>query len=60
MKKTIKIQMTQDTIDKVNKHYDQLKSTGIVKSKSDCLKLMIDLAHLAKDNKLELIKSLKL
>jgi len=54
MKKNIKINMTEESIKKVEKHYEFLKEKGLVKTKSDCLKLMVDIAHLIteKDSKL--------
>lgn len=54
MKKNIKINMTEKSIKKVEKHYEFLKEKGLVKTKSDCLKLMVDIAHLIteKDSKL--------
>lgn len=64
MKKNIKINMTEESIKKVEKHYEFLKEKGLVKTKSDCFKLMVDIAHLITDSGSKLIlnnsKELKL
>lgn len=61
MKKNIKIHMKDETINKVEKHFNLLKEKGIVKTKSDCLKLMIDIAHLLeKDKKIVFKNEVKL